>query len=259
MRYDPGLNVEIQRDPMGFAYGAGVYGPKPEYRSLEAIRPSLLDPQAQGPETVYAIAMDVAKEEHRPALDERMLLFGVVTYAAGLLGKEPVRSQGHVHALSKHSQWSPPELYEIWEGKAIVYMQEKVEDKPGPCYAVYAEAGSKVLVPPRWAHCAINADPSSPMTFAAWCDREYSFKYDEVRAYHGLAWYPLVEEGGAIQWKHNPRYKEGQIICKESEDYGAFGIEKDVPIYVQFEKDLNKFQFISKPGLVKDLWDQFIP
>lgn len=52
------------------------------------------------------------------------------------------RSQpGHVHRISQHSGWSPPELYEIWQGKAIIYMQEYVDDDPGRCFAVLAEAG----------------------------------------------------------------------------------------------------------------------
>jgi glucose-6-phosphate isomerase len=68
--------------------------------------------------------MDVGKDEHREQLKARMLLFGLVTFAAGRLGNEPVRSQGHVHRVSIHSGWSPPEVYEIWSGRAIILMQE---------------------------------------------------------------------------------------------------------------------------------------
>ncbi|HYN04677.1 MAG TPA: glucose-6-phosphate isomerase family protein, partial [Vicinamibacteria bacterium] len=101
---------------MGFAYGPGIFGPSPEARSLDAIRPSLRDPAREGPDPVYAIVMDVGREEHRAELQRRHLLFGVVTYAAGRLGEEPVRSQGHVHKVASRSGWSPPELYEIWAG-----------------------------------------------------------------------------------------------------------------------------------------------
>ena len=108
-------------DPLGFEYGPGVFGPAPEMRSLDAIRKSLRDPGCSGPDPVYAIVMDVGREEHRAELLRRHLLFGVVTYAKGRLGTEPVRSQGHVHRKAAHSGWSPPELYEIWSGRAIVY------------------------------------------------------------------------------------------------------------------------------------------
>ena len=98
--FDPGLDVRARREPMGFAYGPGIFGPSPEARSLDAIRPSLRDPACAGPDPVYAIVMDVGREEHRAELQRRHLLFGVVTYAAGRLGEEPVRSQGHVHKVA---------------------------------------------------------------------------------------------------------------------------------------------------------------
>ncbi len=190
-----GLDMTITRQPLGFCYGEDVTGPMPEIRTLDQIRPSLRNPDCEGPEQVYAIAMDVARLADRQELEKRMLLFGVVTYAAGTLGDEPVRSQGHVHRISQHSGWSPPELYEIWQGKAIIYMQEYVDDDPGRCFAVLAGPGEKVLVPPGWGHATISASPNEPLTFGAWCDREYGFEYEAVRARKGLAWYPLVQGG----------------------------------------------------------------
>ena len=128
--FDPGLDVRALREPMDFEYGPGVFGPSPEMRTLDTIRKSLRDPTCAGPDPVYAIAMDVGREEHRRELRDRHLLFGVVTYAAGRLGEEPVRSQGHVHKVASRSGWSPPELYEIWAGRAVVTMQERAADDP---------------------------------------------------------------------------------------------------------------------------------
>jgi glucose-6-phosphate isomerase len=81
-----------------------------------------------------------------------MLLFGAVTYAAGRLGDEVVRSQGHVHKISSHGGWMAPEIYEIWNGRAFIYMQEFAADHPGRCFAAKAGAGDIVIVPPAWAH-----------------------------------------------------------------------------------------------------------
>ncbi|VTM23942.1 glucose-6-phosphate isomerase [Raoultella terrigena] len=161
--------------------------------------------------------------QDRDELKKRMLLFGVVTYAAGRLGEEPVRSQGHIHRISQHSGWSPPELYEIWQGKAIIYMQERVEDDPGRCFAVIAEPGDKVLVPPGWGHATISADPEVPLTFGAWCDREYGFEYDAVRAHKGLAWYPLLQDNHVI-WQHNSRYLPGRLQAITPRRYVEFGL-----------------------------------
>ncbi|MGC8625371.1 MAG: glucose-6-phosphate isomerase family protein, partial [Phycisphaerae bacterium] len=177
LEYNPDLPIRLSETSLAFEYGPGVFGPEPEMRSLDAIRPSLRDPQCSGPDPVYGIAMDIGRLVDRPLLNQRMLLFGAVVYAAGALGLEPVRSQGHVHAIAPHSGWSPPEIFEIWHGKAIIYAQQRAQDDPGRCVAVVAKAGEKVVVPPGWAHCVINADPTGRMAFGAWCDRQYGFDY----------------------------------------------------------------------------------
>lgn len=252
-----GVDMAVHSSPLGFSYGNDVTGPMPEIRTLDQIRPSLRDPQCEGPEEVYAIAMDVARMQDRAELEKRMLLFGVVTYAAGTLGEEPIRSQGHVHRISLHSGWSPPELYEIWQGKAIIYMQEYVDDDPGRCFAVLAGPGDKVLVPPGWGHATISASPDEALTFGAWCDREYGFEYDAVRAHKGLAWYPLIQEK-QIVWQHNTHYMPGRLQVITPRQYREFGLS-DEPIYQQFIDDPARFQFISRPDKVADLWRNFHP
>ncbi len=173
MNFYPGFDIEPTTQPMGFEYGADVLGPPVENRSLDSIRKSLLYPACDGPAIVYAISMDVCKKKHFPVLQNLHLLYGAVTYAAGRLGNEPVRSQGHIHKVSPLSGWSTPEVYEIWSGKAIIYMQETADDDPGRCFAVMALPGEVVIVPPYWAHATISADPVQPFPFVAWCVCEY--------------------------------------------------------------------------------------
>lgn len=259
MNFYPGFDIHPTTQPMGFEYGPTVFGPKVENRSLDSIRKSLRDPQCEGPDPVYAIAMDVGKAEHLPLLEQLHLLYGAVTYAAGRLGDEPVRSQGHIHKVSPLSGWSTPEVYEIWSGTAIIYMQETAENKPGRCFAVVAKPGDVVIVPPNWAHATISADADQPLTFGAWCDREYGFEYDAVRSHKGLAWFPLIAPSGEIEWQKNPHYLECELIVKSSERYTQLGIEPGKPIYTQFQENPRRFDFVPRPQLVKELWENFIP
>jgi glucose-6-phosphate isomerase, archaeal len=147
--FDPGFSIRISSTDLAFEYGAGVFGPKAEMRSLDAIRRSLRDPNCDGPDPVYGIAMDIGRQQDRERLQQRMLLYGAVVYAAGTLGDEPVRSQGHIHAIAPHSGWCPPEIFEIWSGTAIIYAQQRAEDEPGRCVAITTRPGEQVVVPPR--------------------------------------------------------------------------------------------------------------
>jgi len=259
MKFNPGFIIQPTAQPMGFEYGPNVFGPKVENRTLDSIRKSLRDPQCSGPDPVYAIAMDVGKYEHLPILKKLHLLYGAVTYAAGRLGNEPIRSQGHIHRVSPLSGWSTPEVYEIWSGKAIIYMQETAEDQPGRCFAVIAHPGDVVIVPPNWAHATISSDPELPMTFGAWCDREYGFEYEAVRRHKGLAWFPVISENGAIEWHKNPNYLDCELIVKSPEIYLQFGIEPGKPIYSQFEENPLRFEFVPQPQNFSAKWKAFTP
>jgi glucose-6-phosphate isomerase len=255
----PGLDLSLSETGLGFEYGDHVYGPEPEMRRLDAIRPSLRNPECNGPDPVYGIAMDVGREGDRPLLLERMLLFGAVAYAAGRLGSEPVRSQGHIHALAPHSGWSPPEIFEIWSGTAIVYGQQRAEDDPGRCIAVLAKPGDQVVMPPGWAHCVINADPGSRMAFGACCDRQYAFDYCGVRAHHGLAWFPILTTSGAIDWEPNPNYLESKLEHRTPRAYPELGLDASHNLYRQFRNHPDSVMFVSDPQRVADCWPEFIP
>lgn len=255
-----GIDVTPTSSPLGWNVGRGCFGPSPELRTLDSIRASLRDPQCTGPDFVYAIAMDVGRNEDRIDLAARHLLFGVVTFAAGRLGSEPVRSQGHVHKCSPRNGWSTPEVYEIWSGRAIILMQETDTDDPGRCFAIEAGPGEVVIVPPWWAHATISADPNVSMSFGAWCDRAYGFDYTGVRAHGGLAWFPTLDVEDAVRWQRNERYPvRRELICKRPDSYRALGLECGVPIYEQYERQRSRFDFVPNPHLAESIWRNFTP
>jgi glucose-6-phosphate isomerase len=257
IKFDPKLRVHCHTSGLQFIYDEGVFGPEPEFRRLDDIRRSLRNPDCQGPDPVYSIAMDVGRHEHRAELQRRMLLFGVVIYPPGQLGEEPVRSQGHIHATAPHCGWSTPELFEIWEGRAIIYAQESADDNPGRCLAVKAGVGDKVVVAPGWAHSVINADPEARMVFGAWCDRQYGFVYDEIRAHHGLAWFPVLDDERNIRWEPNPFYRSAGLSIRSPRAYPELGLHRETPIYEQFATDPESIQWVSEPARVARLWQAF--
>lgn len=256
--FDPGFAINPTVDPLGFDYGPGVFGPTVELRALDAIRPSLREPDCAGPDPVYAIAMDVGNEPDRPDLIDRNLLYGAVTYAAGRLGDEPVRSQGHVHAVSPSCGASTAELYEIWSGTAIILMQESDGDDPGRCFAVQLEPGELVVVPPGWAHATISADSTLALTFGAWCVRDYGFDYRGVRRHRGLAWFPRLDREGGVGWERNPTYPVHRDLDQHrARAYPDLGLDPGVPIYRQYTADPDRVMWVPRPDRAD--WTGFTP
>jgi glucose-6-phosphate isomerase len=203
--------------------------------------------------------MDVARAQDLNELKGRMLLYGIVAYAAGRLGQEPPRSQGHVHAIAPHSGWSSPEVFQILRGHAIVYAQQCTEDDPGPCIAVTAGLGEKIVVPPGWAHCVINANPSERMVFSAWCDRQYGFVYDGVRKHGGLAWFPVLDDDNRIHWRPNPSYLPSELTRHAARSYPELELSPGLSLYEQFVQEPDSFMYVSEPSRKADIWEKFVP
>lgn len=258
MNFDPGFDIKPTYKPLGFQYGPNVFGPVVENRKLDEIRKSLLNPLCSGPNIVYSIAMDVGNNKDRLDIIQRNLLYGAVTYAKGLLGEQPVHSQGHIHAVSQTCQMSTCEVYEIWSGKAYIYMQERAFDIPGQCFAILAEAGDIVIVPPGWAHATIVADITQNLTFGAWCVRDYGFDYKDVREHNGMAWRPIVHQNQII-FQENKCYEKSHLIVKRAREYSEFNVRQGVSIYQQFVLNPDLFLFVSQPQNYQKIWKNFIP
>ncbi|MDF2537223.1 MAG: glucose-6-phosphate isomerase [Herbinix sp.] len=258
MEFNPGLDIGIEFNPMNFIYGKNMTGPIPEIRYLKDIRGSLAEPDCVGPDQLYCIAMDVAEKEDHRDLINRNLLYGVVSYSAGQLGSEPIRSQGHIHAISKSCNSSTCEVYEIWDGEAYIYMQESGEDNPGKCYAVYAKASDVVIVPPGWVHATVNANVNKNMVFGAWCVRDYGFDYRAVKAHHGIAFFPKVQ-GDKIIWEENPHYVNGSLTVKSARIYEDFGLKPGISIYEQYQINPSLFEFVPQPQCKEKEWGQYEP
>lgn len=259
MIFKPGFEITPTKNPLGFEYGENCFGPEVENRTLDSIRKNLLDQDCTGPEVVYSIAMDVGNKEDKQEMLKRNLLYGAVTYAKGKLGREPIRSQGHIHAISPSCGKSTCEVYEIWEGKCYIYMQESAKDNPGRCFAVLAKEGDVVIVPPNWAHATMSADVNQNVTFGAWCVRDFGFDYVDVRAHKGLAYFPIVNENNEITFMENNNYQKSELIIKKPREYKEFNIEKGKSIYAQFKQDPDRFLFVSNPDVAKDRWLNFLP
>ncbi|MDR1865010.1 MAG: hypothetical protein LBR08_05490 [Bacteroidales bacterium] len=83
------------------------------------------------------------------------------------------------------------------------------------------------------------------------------FEYDGVRKHRGIAWFPLLDEGGKIKWMRNRHYAPSSLTIRPTRAYPEFNIRKGVPVYTQFEEDNEHFLFVTRPDLFVDTWKTF--
>ena len=113
-------------------------------------------------------------------------------------------------------------------------------------------------MPPYWVHATVNGGANRPMTFGAWCVRDYGFEYGQVRAHGGIAYFPYVEDGG-IRWRENPAYRCHGLTERGPREYTEFGIRRGVPVYAQFREQRDRFDFVTRPQDYQHLWEGFRP
>lgn len=105
----------------------------------------------------------------------------------------------------------------------------------------------------------VNANLNSKLIFGAWCDRQYGFDYTQMRAHHGLAWFPLIDTDGGIRWEANPNYLPSELQKKKARAYTELGLSSDIPIYEYLRRDPEAIQWVSDPAKLSRWWPEFEP
>lgn len=162
------------------------------------------------------------------------------------------KNSGHYHDYVKGHSLTFPEAYEVLIGEAVFLLQKSTNfNKPqeklrvDECKAVFLKPGEKIIVPPFYAHCAINVG-KGPMAFgnmAAPCP----LLYDPIRNKHGFFNYVLKKDGKVI-FIPNSHYRDlPQLRIVEARENPKLGIVFDKPMYELFIQDPNQFDFLSNP------------
>jgi hypothetical protein len=117
--------------------------------------------------------------------------------------------------------------------------------------------GARVAMPPGWAHYVASLDWNSKLIVRAWCDRQYGFDYVQMRAHHGLAWFPVMSVDGEIRWEANPNYSASQLERRMARAYPELGLSSKMPIYEYLRRDPESIQWVSNPGKLSHLGPTF--
>lgn len=150
-------------------------------RSLDEMRPVLMDAGVSGPDPVYVVYRD---------LENGWVNQTEIT--AGRYGIEYPKTFGHIHLDGKD------ETYFLYQGTGLIVMQNANE-----FLIARLSAGQKYTIPHSYAHCWINIGNETLIT---WDDHEQpQSDYELIKNHHGFAYY-FVEENGELEIVSNPHY-----------------------------------------------------
>lgn len=238
-------------EALTLAFEEGITTAPVQVRRLDEVRGLLRDPRCAGPDHLYTIYMDIRVPGKAEALRALGLGYGAVVYNHGALGREALRSQGHVHSVAPDTGVAYSELYEFWHGRGLVYMQDVATAEVTDVVVVEAGPGDKVAIPPGWAHATVNVG-DAPMAFGAVYALDAQLLYEPLRARQGTAHYVLAD--GTLEV--NPRYRSVPPARRtRAHRIPERGIEPGRPALVG---DLARLDFVSRPERYPSLWPRLV-
>jgi len=172
--------------------------PAPGIRTIRDMKNVLFVPQCKAEGPLYFMYRDLARsEKDRQWLKRENLRFDITVIPPRDLCGELVKTKGHYHPTNV-SGTGYPELYEVFEGKALFLLQSHTLKD---IVLVKAEKGTRVIVPPGYGHVTINPSSNDTLTMANIVSSAFDSKYEEYETLSGAAYY-VMNDGRIVKNRH---------------------------------------------------------
>jgi len=163
---------------------------KPDVRCLNDMREVIYDKEwlktAPNSELYYM---------YRGLKEENGLKYNITVMPAKMLGKEFVKTKGHIH-IGNYG-----ETYTVLEGEAIYFMQKTKDRIVEDVCAVKARKGESVIIPPLYGHITINPSKENLKT-GDWSSQNCKSSYSLFEKLNGACYY-YTQKG----WVKNENYE----------------------------------------------------
>lgn len=255
-----GYPLKFEAETVGVSFGSQMRMPQYSTRELDALRPVLLDPEAEGPDVVYWMYRNTGMPEDAALYEAHHLRYDVSAFRAVTVGPEFMKTSGHYHPMIPGTRQAFPEVYEILHGEALYIMQAIDDHAASPEEVVVKDvimcrvrAGQKVIMPPGYGHVTVNT-LDEPLLMSNWVSSRFSSFYGTVERARGFAWY-VVSDGGEPSYLENRNYARGvpAVRWAEVREVPELGLTWDVPMYRACAEAPERFEFLNDPGSCEEL------
>lgn len=258
-----GWPLKLDAETVIVSFGAQMRMPQYSTRELEALRPVLLDPDADGPEIMYWMYRNCGRPQDAGVNEAHDLRYDLTVFRPFTVGREFIKTSGHYHPVIPGRRAAYPEVYEVVSGEAF-YVMQKIDDYAASPEEVVVEdvimarvgAGQKIIMPPGYGHVTINP-LDEPLVMSNWVSSRFSSYYGAVEQARGFAYY-VIDDDGEPGWIENRSYVRGvpQARRAEVQEAPELGIVWDKPLYQCGVDDPEAFEFLNDPVPYEELiWE----
>lgn len=201
-------------------------------------------------EISYIYYNDVYTRNTKQIFDNHGIESGITVILSGTVNGECKKNSGHYHGLRAQDVVPVVENYEILFGEAVFLLQKstnfkETNHKLEDLVAIFMKKGDKIIVPPYYAHCAINIGDSA-MGFAN-MGADCPMHYEPIRKRSGFAYY-ILKNNERLIFINNSNYKDApdlRIINARKELINNLDSSKS---YTElFLNDPSKFDYLQDP------------
>ena len=215
-----------------------------------------LDPD----EPFYDVYRGICYPEDEKLLADYDMQYDITIIMPGQVNGECKKTSGHYHGWNAAGTYTFGEVYEVISGTALFVLQraDNFNDEPehvkvDDLIFVTVPAGKTLLVPPDYGHCSVNIG-DGPLVFSNVAYTKCPVQYESVKAYHGMAWY-VMKENGKVFLQKNDRYNGTEVpepkfaTVKENP---KLGIRFSQGAYRNFTQDPEAFDHLPHPDAYID-------
>lgn len=245
-------------DPLTLRFGEEVIAPDPDRRRAADLRPVLQEPEAARPDdTLYTIYRGIApRGEIGQEINRRGLLYVALAMRPGTIGLEWARTRGHVNSSAASTPIPFPEVHEVWQGRALLYLQREAAPEVSDTVFLTLEAGDKAVIAPGWASLIANIG-DGPLILGSWRTFDVKPQYDALTALGGMAHF-LLRDTNAFEncrFAPNPRYRTVAAPRRiPAHDISDFGLKHDEPMLTTFRRNPDFLRFMLRPQDYDRIW-----
>jgi len=233
-----------------------VQAPPGDSRASSDLRPVLFDPASgRTDDAIYKVYRGVAPDDTKDEIARRGLVYVALVMRPGKIGAEWVRTRGHVNSHASSTSLAFPEVHEIWQGEAVLYLQSEVARSVSDVVVMPLRAGDKAVIAPGWASLLVNIG-EEPLAFGSWRTSDAQPQYGNLETMGGMAHFVLAGNApGEYELEPNPRYRDvAAPRTLAARDLPDFGLVNGEPMLTTFRRNPDFLRFMLRPQDFADVW-----